>query len=602
MSSEKKEKNRFQLGLEKTGQGIKTFVHQTRDLIRTGRVNLHNWRRRRALIEYVMLPLSGSYPERDAPEPGFLQRRLPLPLPPQPVSIQSHHSTIQALIDADNVNGVVFYIENLSVSLARLQTLRQSIRQLKAAGKKTVAYLKYPTLGTYFLACEADQIIVPPSSSFGLVVGLYREILFYRDSLEQIGVEFENLQISPYKSALDTLSKDGMSPEFEAQINWLLDEQFDMLTRGIAEGRDIPHERVLELIDQAPLELNEALQHQLIDQLLYEDELVDFFFPPDEEKKEEKTRIRRQKLVRVEQAARFLKRKYHPIYREKAIGVVSLVGSIVQGESQQSPIPLPIFGSNSAGEKSLLRLLRQVEKMGDLGALIFYVDTPGGDAFASDLIQREIERIGKKLPVVVYMGDVAASGGYYVSAKAKYIISQPATVTGSIGVVSGKASLSGLYEKAHIKSATVQRGKHAGLYAGTEPLTEEERSILFNSINETYKEFKWVVATGRNLPFEELDPICLGKVWTGRQALGHKLVDANGSFLDAIVKARELADMPTDLDVHVPILNLYDDRKQNILPESFNQPAESLAQLLQYRLKLGSGPQLIMPFKIVDHY
>ncbi|MEM7800661.1 MAG: signal peptide peptidase SppA, partial [Chloroflexota bacterium] len=298
-----------------------------------------------------------------------------------------------------------------------------------------------------------------------------------------------------------------------------------------------------------------------------------------------------------------LKRKFRPIYRRKGIGVVSLVGGITQGESQQSPIPLPIFGTATAGEKTIVRSLRAAEKLNNLAALIFYVDTRGGDAFASDLIQREVERIGQKIPVIVYMGDVAASGGYYVSAKAHHIICQPATVTGSIGVVSGKPSLMGLYEKAHINAVSIKRGKNAGLYAGSAPLTEEERQILFNSIFESYKEFKWVVADGRDLPFDELDKICLGKVWTGRQALGHKLVDQNGSFLDAIKKAREMGELPDSEDILVPVYEIAGSRRGRLWPEPFKneKPPASIAEWVQRLYRNGQGIQYVMPFEIIDH-
>ena len=242
------------------------------------------------------------------------------------------------------------------------------------------------------------------------------------------------------------------------------------------------------------------------------------------------------------QARKQLLEKPHRSSR-RFIGVVSLNGLITMGPSRGSPLdlPIPLVGGSTAGEQTLLATLRQAERINDMAALIFHVDSGGGSALASELIARQIQRIGQKIPVLVYMGNVAASGGYYVSARAAHIMSQESTMTGSIGVISGRPSTSELLDKVKVKRISMNRGRNAALYFNQTPMSADERQIFWDSILHTYEQFKNEVAAGRNLPFEDLDPICEGRVWTGRQALEHKLIDSHGDFIDAIYKAADLS-------------------------------------------------------------
>jgi protease-4 len=248
---------------------------------------------------------------------------------------------------------------------------------------------------------------------------------------------------------------------------------------------------------------------------------------------------------------------YHPRY----IGVIAVEGAIAMGASRQSPrrlpIPLPVADGQTAGERTIISLLRQAAKDREVAAIILYVDSPGGSALASDLIWQQVAETQKKKPVVAYMGNIAASGGYYVSAPAKHIMSQPTTITGSIGVIMGRISSGGLYEKAHVNRVSLKRGERADLFSDLAPLTEDERTILFEQIQTTYGRFKEVVANGRDLPQDELDPICEGRVWSGRQALERSLVDSHGDFEDALKKAAELAEISLKADERVGTINFH---------------------------------------------
>ncbi len=564
-----------------------------------GRIRFYNFRKRNKKIGYVRIPLSGPFPEREGPPKSFVQNFIPNPLEqgPPPVSMQLHNARINRMVDAKNLKGVIFALDGLGVSFPRLQSLRKGIERLKAADKEVIVTLKSMSIGQLYLASAADKIIMPPTGSVD-VVGLYSQTMFFKDALAEVGVEFANFQISPYKSAVDSLSKSEASPEFQEQVNWLLDENYDLLTAGIAEGRGLTQEQVQKIIDGGPHTVPEAKQFGLIDEVAYDDEIEHLLFEPqtDEEKAKDKT----VRITDWETASKQLLRKWRKVNAEKIIAVVSLEGPIVMGESQNPPVelPIPIVGGQNAGDVTLVRHIRMAEQLPNLGALVFYVNSPGGSALSSDLIAREIDRLGKKVPVVAYMGDVAASGGYYVSAPAKHIMTQSGTITGSIGVVGAIPIITELLGKLKINYHEFKRGESAGLL-GSPEMTDSARKKIMEGILDVYKTFKWLVAENRDIPYEELDEICMGRVWTGRQAQGHKLTDSHGDFIDALNKAKELADLPTDPEILVPVVNIHDNKKAYEFAPAYPNPAEAfntvfnLPEMLRKRF---SGPQMLMPF------
>ncbi len=286
------------------------------------------------------------------------------------------------------------------------------------------------------------------------------------------------------------------------------------------------------------------------------------------------------------------------------VGVVSLEGSITMGASRNPPIdlPIPFVGGSSSGEQTLVGLLRNAEKIPELAAVILHVNSGGGSALASDLIGRQIKQLAAKKPVVVYMSNIAASGGYYVAAPGHHIMSQPMTITGSIGVITGHISTTGLYEMLSVNRVALRRGAHAGLYTDPAPLDDVQRDIYSRSIDETYLQFKEVVADGRKLPLETLDPICEGRVWTGRQALEQGLVDSHGNMLDAVAKAVELADMEVDDLLTVPVVNLFAKSSAYVVPTP--ETGQSLVETIEgwlagEQLREWHGrPLAMMPFTI----
>ena len=588
------------------------FSHSYQQAIVTVRNQMRHLQQ--AKLDYIILPIGGPLPERADPPRSFIQRQLPLPAPPLPMEVLNHH--LQAIGDAGNVKGVLFVFRGFSTGLATLQNLRRSIERLQAAGKEVIVYTPYLDIAHYFVATAADRIIAPPGAQFD-VLGLRSEATFLKKALDHIGVQAEVIQISPYKSAYNMLSEATITPEQREQLEWLLDDTFDLLTQAMADGRGQSVADIRELIDGAPYTAVQAQTLGLIDDVAYEDELAEKLntgsadVPSAEEEAGETPALpdkKKAKLLTWSKAEPMLLEKARK-WPDKFIGVVSLEGLITMGPSRQPPlIPIPFMGGATAGEATLVNLLRRVEKIDEMAALILHVDSGGGSALASELIAREIERIQQKKPVLAYMGNTAASGGYYVSALAKHIMCQTCTITGSIGVIMMRPNTQELYEKLNVKRVSIQRGQRADLYSDDGPLSDDERQTLWRGVVETYQSFKQVVANGRSLPYDDLDPICEGRVWTGQQALERKLVDSHGDFVDAIRQAAELAGLPTGLDDGIPVVNLYPKDGRHRPPQPFETdeeeaPVEAITELGRWlsgeRLRELSGkPLLLLPYEV----
>jgi protease-4 len=229
--------------------------------------------------------------------------------------------------------------------------------------------------------------------------------------------------------------------------------------------------------------------------------------------------------------------------------MVPLVGTIVLGDSRDLPMPLPLVGQQLAGHKTVSQALRRAESSSFIKAVIFYVDSPGGSAIASDLVWREVIRVQERKPVVVCMGSVAASGGYYVACGAQHIVAGATTLTGSIGVIAGKLNVQGALEKAGVRREIVSRGATAAMPSPFAAYTETEWDLLQRWMDDIYQRFKTRVATGRKLSLDAIEAIARGRVWTGRQALGHGLIDEIGDFATATRQAKSLAGIAVDADV-----------------------------------------------------
>ncbi len=564
----------------------------TRSVVRNGfsrsfisaRNRIRRWRK--IEIDYVLLPISGSLPQRLQPLRSRFQRFLPWQARPS-LTFQQLNYQLERIAEADNTKGALLILRGLNGGLATLQNLRRSIERLQQAGKRVAVYTATLDLPHYFVASAANQIIIPPSAQFDLL-GLFSSRLFLRDSLALAGIELEIVNVSPYKSSFDQLGQSQMSPELRQMVEWLLDEQYEQIIAGISAGRSLDPDQVKALIDNAPYTAEEMAENRLIDHIAYDDQLGELLGSEENPAK----------IVRWSKARRRLLEQFRPA-TEKLIGVIGLHGTIMMGSSRSAPdeLPIPIVGGATAGHDSLARQFKIAQEIDQLAGLIFLVDSGGGSALASDLIMRHAQRLGEKLPILAYMGDIAASGGYYVSAPADHIMAQDGTVTGSIGVITARPNTIGLLDKLKARQESLQRGKRANLYVGNAPLTDEERQIFREGINKSYQRFKQIVSEGRDLPIEQLDPICNGRVWMGSQAMRHELVDSTGDFVDAVAKIAEMAEMPAGSH-RIATVDIFAKTRGYTLPPQ-SETGASLVQLLtgeRIRQLFNGKPLALMPF------
>ncbi|MGD8245073.1 MAG: signal peptide peptidase SppA [Anaerolineae bacterium] len=515
-----------------------------RNTIRTLRNAMRSLRRRG--LDWVILPFEGSFPER-AP------RRAPLPFPfsmlplfPPEVSLEEMQQLVDVVKGDGRVRGVILRLDRVQAGAATLYTLRRMIRELRASGKHTIAWLPAPDSWNTYLASACDQIVVPPSARLN-VLGLRSEALFMKETLALIGVEADLESIAEYKVAPDMFRRATMTEPHREMLDAILDSYFDELVTAIAEGRGLTPERVRDLIDRMPMGPEEAIEADLIDAIAYEDELGALLPSLDEPATAADSRTT---LTPWGDAARWLQRPVEWTTR-KRIGVVSVEGMIVPGKSRRMPTTLPLPVEAQAGSETLSRVLRQAEADPHIAAVILHVDSPGGSSAASDLIWREVQRLRERKPVVALMGGQAASGGYYVSAAANHIVARPTTMTGSIGTWGGKFVVGKLYDRLELGREEITRGAMAGFTSELRPFSDEEREKMRRELGETYARFRQIVAEGRGMTEEEVEEIARGRVWTGAQATAIGLVDELGDFQTALAAAQELAGLDPEEDTTV---------------------------------------------------
>ena len=416
---------------------------------------------------------------------------------------------------------------DLGIGNAKVEEIRAAIERLQAAGKKVLFYLESGGDLEYSLALQADRIYVPPQAVLS-VNGFSATALFAGAGLEKLGVKAEFFRVGAYKNAPDIFTRSEMSGEQREVQNAILDDLYGPYVRRIAARRHLDAEKVKALLDRGLLSPQETVKEGLVDGLLYPDQL-----------EEETGKVLGAKAGLERLALDEPDRRNERWGSPPKVVVVRVEGNILRGEGGSDP-----FGTvRIAGSGPIARKIRQAADDPGVAAIVVRIDSPGGDGNASDLIWRELVRARKekKKPVVASMGDVAASGGYYVAAGADEIFAEPQTITGSIGVFAGHFNLHELYSGLGLNLTTVKRGESADLFSTARPLTDKERAMFQGWVEGFYSTFLDRVAEGRKLDKAEVDKVARGRVWTGAQALERKLVDRLGGLDDAIASARQRA-------------------------------------------------------------
>lgn len=531
---------------------------------------------------YARFDLSGSLPEV-APALPRLRRWLG---EEEPLSLLRFRQQLERIRADERAKGVILNVRDFAPGYATAQSLRDTLKQFQSSGKSVIAYLFTPDTQSYFAISCADQILMPPSATLAFF-GLRSEVLYLRDTLALLGIEAEVTAVSPYKAAGDQFTRIDMSPENREQLERLLDQRFAMLLDTIASDRKLERSRVEAAFDQAFFIGHNAVKSGLIDAVCYEDELEKRLQPQYGDKVV---------IYPWEDADGVA---YLPMRRlqKRIVAVVSLQGTIMMGS--RSPVP-PIFGNASTATSDVVsQALRKAEQNKRVAAVVLHVDSPGGDAYASDLIWREVLRVRQNKPVVVSMGNVAASGGYYVSACANAIVAQPSTLTGSIGVVSLRPIAADLLKRLQVHPVVLTRGERTGMLSPLVPPSDDERAAIREMVFELYGSFKQIVREGRSLSEEQLDPIAGGRVWTGNEASTIGLVDQLGGLPQAVAKARELAGLQPD--PHARLLVLRGSARDKEAPLPFGKEASLPLDYvsLQAQLEEVLKPRMlaILPFR-----
>ena len=441
------------------------------------------------------------------------------------------------------IKAVLLDVNMSGVGWGKAEEIRDAITDFRSSGKPVYAYIEFGLNKEYYIATAADKIIVPPPGEL-FINGLAADVMFFRGSLDKLGIYPDIYQIGKYKSAGDMFTQKEMTEAHRQYINELLDDLYGRYKNAIAQARHKSPEEVGALIDNAPYNAEQAKNAGLIDEAMYRDEVETMLKKLLGQKESEP-------LIAVRSSDyRDVSPESLGLNKGERIAVIYATGEIGSGSSQNSP-----SGDQSIGSDTVAKALNDAAGDKSIKAIVLRVDSPGGSGLASDIIWRAVETANQKKPVVVSMSDVAASGGYYISASASKIIAQPSTITGSIGVVAGKPVMRGFYDWLGISNEYVLRGKTAGMFRETEKFSDEERVKFEEWIKTTYyRDFVPKVAKGRGKDAQYIDSVGQGRVWTGGQAKDKGLVDEFGGLDRAVEVAKQLAKIPADKGVERVIL------------------------------------------------
>jgi protease-4 len=440
------------------------------------------------------------------------------------------------LRDDASVSALVVEVRDLPVGMGRTEELRSALKAIRDRGKRVVAYLVEADVKEYYLATAADTIWMPPTSAIS-VKGVATSHLYLKDGLAKIGVAFQAVTAGKYKSAPEQLTRSDMSAADKEQVGLILDDLYGRLVKATAEGRRLPEEKVRAAVDRGLYDAPSAKEAGLADALVWPDEI---------EGKLEALLGRSPRMVEDYQPAQA--RAAQRWGRRPEIAVVEVKGVIAPGKSRRDT-----FGVETvSGAETICRQIRSAASDPNVRAIVLRVDSPGGDVLASDLIWRElIAAKAKGKPVVASMGDLAASGGYFVSVAADTILAEPSTITGSIGVFGLKPDFSGLLGKIAVNSVVMKRGQNADIFSVTRPWNDTEKAAIQRQVDWYYDVFLTRVSEGRKMAKDQVDKLAGGHVWTGQQALERKLVDSLGDLSQAVQLAKQRSGLGPEAEVRV---------------------------------------------------
>ncbi len=485
----------------------------------------------------LVLALSGELPEAapvDVPIPFVESQSAP--------TVRDIWASLREAASDSRIKAIVVQPRGLAAGWGKLEEIRQELLNFKKSGKPVYAYLQGPGSREYYLATAADKIFLSPDDMLD-VKGFRLAEMYFKGTLDKLGVGIQVDHIGRYKDAGDIFTRTNMSPESRDVLNQVLDQVYGDFCSTVGQARHKTADDMRALIDMGPFLAVQAKASGLIDELGYEDQVYS-------------------ELKRKLSAGELNKTSIRTYFRAvpgrgDRIALLVGEGDIIRGESNNA---LGSEGVISSG--AFIKTIRRVRGDRSIKGVILRVDSPGGDAVASDEILHELKLLAGAKPLVISMSDVAASGGYFISMTGDPVVSYPDTITGSIGVLYVRPNFHGLYDKLGIQEDEISRGKLAAMDSLYSPLTDAAAQKLHDSIEATYRSFVGKVAAARKKSYDQVDPIAQGRVWMGSQARQNGLVDQLGTLDQAIALVRGKAKLSpageTNLVMYPPRRSLFD--------------------------------------------
>ena len=490
------------------------------------------------------------------------------------------------------IEKLFLHVRGTGLGWANMFELHRQLLDFKSSGKVIVAFIEYAGNRDYFLASAADEVYLHPRGMIDLR-GVRAELLFVKSTLDKLGVEAEFERFGAYKDAPDMFLRENMSEASREAIGEVVDTLHETMVTAIAEGRGIDEPAVNALIAAGPFTAEQAKEHRLVDGLHYMDEVRAKLAEEGEEPK----------TMEVASYRAVTRRSSFSV--DGRIALIYGVGAIVGGTNREDSVFGRVMGSDTIGDA-----FKTVREDDSIDAVIFRIDSPGGSDVASDVIWREAQLTREKKPVIVSMANVAASGGYWIAMASDTILAEPTTITGSIGIYAGKFNLSGLYEKVGVSRDGVSSTPNADFFSDNRSFTPEERAQFRAIVESGYRAFLERVAEARGKTTEEVHAVAQGRVWTGRSALEHGLIDELGGLERAIAIAKEKIDLePTDrvaLVIYPEKKNIFEailssflqTREVLQLPARALSPQELLRRSPLLRALASGQPLAMMPYEL----
>ena len=451
---------------------------------------------------------------------------IPLPLPildnnqTEKISLLTFENIITKAADDDNIEGIYLNVENVGISFNKAEKVRDILEEFKRK-KPIYSHADLQTKGAYFISSVSDFMAISPPG-FISVSGFGVSSFFYKNMLDELGIDINLFRVGEYKGAAETYVRTDFSKENEEQYLNLLNYRMSNYLDKISISRSIDRDNLFNMIENFETELaNDALNNKLVDSLIYEDEMVNYL----------KTNV--DSSYKKISLLKYRKTLEKSKYNRNKIAVLYAIGSI-----------LPGTGDDGIYSESIIKEIKKIKKNKNIKSVILYVNSGGGSAFASDLIARELELLNEKKPLVAYMSDVCASGGYYISMPADTLIASRGSIVGSIGVFGIFPEMSGLLnDKLKITTDQIRTNNNIGEIDPFRPLEEDEKRLVQRGVNQIYTDFLSIVADGRSMSKDEVDKLARGRVYYGEEGKELDLIDIVGEFNDAIELAAKLAEI-----------------------------------------------------------